>query len=169
MARLYRPYIPLAVRVQVAERQMRERGLWYRNQLSDWALWPNGVRLAAALKILFGDRKFALDHDPALMNRKQRRVTKLIRGKLRTITIYSPPANDPRYLIYRAASDHDIKTRVRGDGAQLSDLAIARKRKRKLRNLDAKKLKHGSRFIFTGVGRRPTYRWPSRPFPKRRF
>jgi hypothetical protein len=53
-------------------------------------------------------------------------------------------------LIYRTKEDHRLKTLVRGDGAQLSDAAIARKRKRKERKAT-----------------RPKYNWPSRPLQSR--
>ena len=64
---------------------------------------------------------------------------------------YYPDANDPEFLIYRTKAAHDIKTRVHGDGAQLSDLAIARKRKRQERKLA-----------------RPRHKWASRPWPTNR-
>jgi hypothetical protein len=130
MARLHRPYIPLPVRVQVAHRQLGERYPIPK----DWvplhyaSLKSYSARLDYLLRLLFESRPVALDHDPALVNR--RRYVR--RGK----TVYEPPANDPYYLRYRPAgpvgggSDHDIKTRVRGDGAELSDLAKARKAKR---------------------------------------
>jgi hypothetical protein len=41
---------------------------------------------------------------------------------------YIPAANDPRYLRYRLASDHQFKTFTRGDGAQLSDVACTKSR-----------------------------------------
>jgi len=62
---------------------------------------------------------------------------------------YHPDANDPQYLIYRSAANHDIKTRVRGDGAQFSDLALIRRQKKRDRPPKEK---------------RP---WPKRKFPKR--
>jgi len=116
----------LAVRVQVAERQARILRIAYSDSMFD----SDGARLAYLLRQLFNDKPFALDHNPALMNRKRRGTGKN--------TIYSPPANDPDHLIYRDAgpgSDHDIKTRVRGDGAQHSDLALARIAKRRAKKL----------------------------------
>lgn len=159
--KLHRPYIPIAVRVKVAERQL---GVDVDPSLP---ILPLGKRLRSALLLLFGDAKVALDHDPALVNRRQ--YQRRSRGKLRTF--YDPSANDPRHLIYREAgftgSDHDIKTRVRGDGAQLSDLAIVRKRKRKARKVHVTpirgRVKVGMRV--TGAGIRggkivSANRWP---------
>jgi hypothetical protein len=127
--RLHRPYIPLAVRVQVAERQLGLKSVSRRRgSLS--------VILKGCLVALFGGRAAQLDHDPALVNRR--------RFYSKHGMFYRPDANDPDYLVYREKHDHEIKTRVRGDGAQLSDLAQVRKRKRKLK-----------------VKRK--YKWPSRP------
>lgn len=155
MARLHRPYIPFAVRVIVAERQLGARFPVLLDAVGIEYPKVGKKRLDAILfylsNDLFGSRKFALDHDPALVNR--RRYVR--NGK----TFYDPPANDPAHLVYREAgpgSDHDIKTRVRGDGAQLSDLAKVRKRKRKERKAKAPKRKWPSRPL------RSASRWPIR-------
>lgn len=133
MSRLHRPHIPVAVRLQVALRQVKQQCEPVpRFGRSD------GEYLKALLWILFQDASCQLDHNPALTNRERDGVR------------YIPDANDPDYLIYRTKAAHDIKTRVRGDGAQLSDLAIARKRKRKERK----------------VGR-PKHVWPSRKLQSR--
>jgi len=135
MPRLHRPHIPLDVRLTVALRQLGSPFIPFvvadarRSGLLR-------VRLSQALRTLFGDEPFHLDHDPALENRPVNTRT----GK------YKPDANDPEFLIYRTKHDHKIKTLVRGDGAQLSDAAIARKRKRKERK-----------------AKRPKHKWPSRP------
>lgn len=121
--RLHRPYIPLSARVRVAERQIEQRG-FFPDIIGMEC--PQRERLDALLRFLFRDEPVQLDHDPALVNRKRRTMRD---GRI----VYTPDANDPLYLIYRTKAEHDIKTRVRGDGAQLSDLAIARKRKRKER------------------------------------
>ena len=136
MARLPRPYIPLLVRVQVALRQVAvECEPPPRFGRCD------GEYLSALLWILFGDGEHHLDHDPALVNRMWNEQA----------GYYYPDANDPEFLIYRTKAAHDIKTRVHGDGAQLSDLAIARKRKRQERKLA-----------------RPRCKWASRPWPTNR-
>jgi len=95
-------------------------------------------RLAAGLLELFSVDKVELHHRPALVNRPRY----VRNGKV----FYDPPANSAAHLVYLRCSEHDIETRVRGIGAQLSDLAIARKRKRKEKK-----------------ARRPKTRWPSRP------
>lgn len=129
----------------VAERQARELGLVApsRQGLTD------SRYLNVLLSFLFGGRKIELHHRPALVNRRRY----IRNGK----TLYDPPANSTEHLFYLLDDEHDIETRIRGQGAQLSDLAIARKRKRKARK-----------------AKRPKHKWPSRPmqskssFQKRR-
>jgi len=101
--------------------------------------------------------KYELHHDPALCNRRS--YKRMVKGKLRTF--YDPPANDPEHLVYLAEDDHDIRTRVRGVGAQRSDLGQRRYLKRVARNRASKT---------AAKVRRPKVKraWPSRPFPKRR-
>lgn len=139
MSRLPRPYIPIPVRVLVAERQLVEWG----TSVSHIGKLPGGFgrrRLAYILHKLFGDEKYHLDHDPALENR------------LRTADGgYIPDANHPRYLTYRTDVDHAIKTYVRGDGALRSDAGQRRYNKRVAKNRDPKRRKA---------------KIPSRPFPK---
>lgn len=129
---------------------------------------------------LFGDRANALDHDPALVNRMRRSSHKMVRGKMRKITIYSPDANDPKHLLYREAgpgSDHDIKTRVRGDGAQRSDLGQRRYNKRVARNRErcppgkasrfpkrAAQVKQGTGFRSSTDKSKLKRKWPKRSF-----
>jgi hypothetical protein len=118
--KLPRPYIPLDVRLKVFARQFGY-GVAIKHGINSphWRL----ADLQEALASVFGG-PVHLDHDPALVNRKFNART----GK------YTPDANDPDYLVYRSKTDHDIKTRVRGDGAQYSDLALRRKLKRIQRN-----------------------------------
>lgn len=156
--RLERPRIPIAVRVQVAERQMEKAtgcvctdalGIPLavsRPKVSD------RKRLDAALFHLsrFGTVKLELHHDPALCNRRS--YKRMVRGKLKTF--YDPPANDPEHLVYLAEDDHDIRTRVRGIGAQRSDLGQLRYNKRVARNRASKS---------AAKVRRPKRKWPSRP------
>jgi len=123
--KLLRPHIPIPVRIAVVQKQLlrfdvaapdREKGERQEVYLD---------RLLGLLSTLM-DALFEplqLDHDPALTNRK-----KIFRNGKHVG--YSPAANNPDYLIYRTKAEHDIKTRVRGDGAQYSDLALARKNKR---------------------------------------
>jgi hypothetical protein len=142
VARLYRPSIPLEVKCRVVLRQTGE--MWAGNVIEFYRkkrqlgklLGKVLAELAQLLACEVADLR--LDHDPALVNRKRY----VRNGKV----FYVPDANDADHLIYREKADHDIKTRVRGDGAQLSDLAIVRKRKRKERKAKA-----------------PRRKWPSRP------
>jgi hypothetical protein len=132
--RLDRPYIPLAIRVKVAERQADAKGYKFGS-----IGFSNKERLATLLTFLFGETVPELHHRPALINRD------VINGKggIR----YEPEANDPEYLVYLDPQAHDIETRVRGVGAQFSDLAQVRRRKAKIRK-----------------AKRPKYKWASRPF-----
>lgn len=163
MARLYRPHIPLSVRVQVAERQLdKTADFWMLYCITDFQ--SAGVRLNF---LLFGLSQqldcevsdLRLDHDPALCNRVQ------VRSGLGR-TRYIPDANDPEHLIYRTKADHDIKTRVRGDGAQHSDLALRRIAKRRARKAEGGKL--STRRLAKPGKRRDKKPWPKRPMPKGR-
>jgi hypothetical protein len=133
MARLFRPYVPIKVQLRVAEDQLLARGMPppQFDPLTQRKL-PAKQRLYLALRDLFDERKAQLDHDPALCNRR-----KIMRHG--SFIRYDPDANDPAYLIWRPADEHNIKTRVRGEHGQLSDLAIARKRKRSERKKAAPK------------------------------
>lgn len=121
--KLPRPHIPIHVRIKVAKRQLRLFGassalLERAGDRADIYL----DRLLSGLSMYMGClfEPLQLDHDPALCNRKYFPIS----GR------YKPAANDPRYLIYRTKEDHETKTRLRGEGAQLSDLALRRKFKR---------------------------------------
>lgn len=95
-----RPYIPLAVRVAVARRQLAAVStleIGGKNQ---------GLVLAATLAAL-GFERPQLDHDPALILRKFNPRTGL----------YTPRANDPNFLVYREKDDHLHKTTGRKPGA----------------------------------------------------
>jgi hypothetical protein len=150
MSRLPRPHIPLAVRVHVAERQCRERGISPLSPTEGVAAKPRRLsdRLSYNLRQLFGDRKAELHHRPALVNRRRRR-----NGD------YDPPANDPAHLVYLVDADHDVETRVRGQHGAHSDLGMARKNKRIAKNRDPKRRK-------AKIAQRK-HPWPKRQFPKR--
>lgn len=138
MPRLKRPYIPYTVREKVILRQLAEAGIkpdWLAEDL------PVKQRVDRYIRQLFGNVRPELHHGPSLLNRRWNAH----KGD------YEPAANDPGYLVYLAPDDHDIETRVRGLHGQYSDLALARKRKRKERK-----------------AKRPKRKWPSRPFPKQR-
>ncbi len=168
--RLYRPYIPLDIRVIVASRQLRERGapldrsILYGLGLQFAEDFPGdptlsfGRKLRSLLSALFGDAKVELHHRPALVNRPRNR-----RGNG-----YIPPANDPDHLIYLEEGAHDIETRVRGVGALRSDLSQARYLKKVSRNRETRP--KTSRFPkFSSRVKRTTKlkikpKWPKRSF-----
>jgi hypothetical protein len=90
-----------------------------------------------------------LDHDPPLALRPQER-----RGLGRK-TYYTPDANDPEHLFYRPhgaqhAASHDVKTRIRGEHGQFSDIAMIKRQRRRERPAKRKA------------------KIPSRPFQKRK-
>lgn len=102
-----RPYIPLSVRVEVAEEQVWKT---LRIRYAIQAFTP-GTTHRAYLGFLLrrlGFESAQLDHDPALILRKFNRRT----GK------YTPGANDPAHLIYREKADHQQKTTGRKPGAE---------------------------------------------------
>lgn len=111
------PMPPLAVRVQVAERQERECRFTNGGPL-DWSyvvviLTGNLTkRLAYLLNKLFGDLPRALDHDPALVLRAYNPRIKDVAAR------YTPHAHDPEALIYREKADHQQKTTGRKPGAE---------------------------------------------------
>jgi hypothetical protein len=173
MARLFRPHIPLKVRCQVAERQLRER-----DPEKHGYVVPGKKTAGNRLRILlpwlantFGENiKLELHHRPALLNREW----------VARRNDYDPPANSPDHLIYLPEDDHDIETRVRGVGAQRSDLSQARYLKKVARNRETRPkasgfpkrpphVKHSAPFVGSrSLKDPPKSRWPKRPFAKRR-
>lgn len=175
MARLPRPKIKLADDLRVILRQVGE--LWPERVIAEAR---NGRRLQVtrdaklselAALLLCDVTDLELDHDPALENREK--LVLLPSGKKASVTIpppgakvlrYYPDANDPEHLKYRPKrpeqdGSHYVKTHVRGDHGQLSDNALARKEKRRLkkaarkgrprrgkRNSPTRRLRSGSRW-----------------------
>jgi len=141
-----RPYIPLAIRVEVAERDV-DKWLWWPLYCS--AVEAGGMSMGRRLTILLGHmpKGAQLDHDPALILRKFSKRTGL----------YTPDANDPAYLIYRDPRDHLQKTIGRKSDAEKtvtgkgSDIWL----KSKFRRLE-------------NPSKKPRAKIPSRPFPKGR-
>jgi hypothetical protein len=131
--KLVRPYIPLSVRLKVAERQLIEK---YGDAAAVALLTETGSTCSRLYKVLAAllIETPQLDHDPALCNRH-----KLFFAD-GTFADYMPRANDPKYLIYRKASDHKTKTFVRGDGAQRSDVSQRRYLKRVAANRKSKRV-----------------------------
>jgi len=130
--KLPRPHIPYRIRVIVAARQCVEHG---------WTIYPEegdsySAQLKKLLKLLFGDQRWHLDHDPPLMSREQVTQQYYDAGTraLKYRNFYRPDANDPDHLIYRTVEDHRIKTFVRGDGATRSDISQQRYLKRVAKN-----------------------------------
>lgn len=158
MPRLYRPHIPLSVRISVAHRQIQKagrqtavfEGVTKRSQLDGLLRF-----LAHCLGCDVSDLR--LDHDPPLAARPQER-----RG-LGKKTYYIPEANDPDHLFYRPhgpefAGSHLIKTNVRGDNGQHPDRVLIKKAKRLERGPRPKRPSGFKK----SAAKRP---WPSRPFP----
>jgi len=141
-----RPYIPLAIRVEVAERDA-DKGLWWPLYRS--AVEAGGMSMGRRLTILLGHlpKGSQIDHDPALILRKFSEKTGL----------YTPDANDPAHLIYRAPREHLQKTIGRRADAEKtvttkgSDIWL----KSKFRRLE-------------NPSKRPRAKIASRPFPKGR-
>lgn len=133
MARLYRPHIPLSVRIKVVARQLGQRGLSELVQTTNKTTGTWGEELhillshfAAASGCTLKDLR--LDHDPALGVRRRAGEGKE--------TVYDPPANHPWFLNYRPhgtefEGSHDVKTRIRGDNGQYSDLMLIKRQKRR--------------------------------------
>lgn len=145
MARLFRPHIPLEPRCRVVLRQLGE--LWIDDVIAAHRTSLNRL-LAIKLRTLselmnctINDLR--LDHDPPLGARERRGEGKN--------TVYSPDANDPDHLFYREKSAHDVKTRIRGEHGQFSDLALIKRERRRQRKRS-----------------KPKKKWASRPWPKSR-
>jgi hypothetical protein len=161
--RLSRPYTPLAIRLQVAARQCRDHGMVPPDGGS------MGKRLQRTLAVLamvyLSSGKLELHHRPALCNRQ-------IFLRPDWEHYYVPAANDPEYLVYLPKGDHDVETRVRGVGAQRSDLGQRRYNKKVAKNRVKDKKRPGrwrkrklrSRAINPGWRRKRTRKgegWPS--------
>jgi len=166
--RRVRPYIPLDVRVQVAERQlmvMRGGGVthgWWDYYLycwrgQKWSLSRRLYHLLEKLSEMLGD-VLQLDHDPALILRQY----KVDRRKPEAAW-FTPNANDPDHLVYRPVRDHLEKTVGRRADAEKtvttkgSDVWL----KTKFRRLEQPRKKPR---VKIPARKRP---WPKRPFPKK--
>lgn len=155
MARLPRPHIPLRVRIEVAERQLRETAGHFPKAtgglIAALTLLRTGERLTALLDILkdrLGATALELHHDPALGARVK------ILGPAGEIAGYRPDANDPRFLVYLEEHAHLIRTNVRGEHGQHPDRVLIKKQRRRERP-------RPKRFAKA---------WPKgRPIPKRPF
>ena len=162
--KLIRPYIPLKIRLEVIARQALVDGQLKAVLYAVTAIKKDSERLAYLLQCKFGDERFHLDHHPCLALRYFDDET----GQ------YDPPANSVEHLIYRVAEDHEIKTRIRGDHGQFSDLALIRREKRRMakQNSEAKQAERSkaqpsnaergpAKQSEKAVGRKwPAARWP---------
>lgn len=157
MPRLYRPHIPTDVRCVVALRQ-----LGYDDETSKIMRATHDRAMGRLLDNLLGrladtmgcaKKDLRLDHQPALALRE-----KVIRDGHHVG--YSPDANDPEHLLYRPhgaqhEGSHDVKTRIRGDRGQYSDVVLIKRQRRRERAPRPKaKIPNVKRV------------WPKRPFPK---
>ena len=129
--KLKRPHIPIPVRLQVIARQLQDDRRLYDVLTVAVLTMSDAAKLDYLLKCKFGEDKYHLDHDPPLCLRYFDVAT----------GTYNPDANDPACLTYRTAAEHKIKTFVRGDGAQFSDMALRRREIRRRQE-------------------RPKHRWP---------
>lgn len=168
MTRLYRPPIPIQVKCRVVLRQIGELFIDDKMQAHrrGWGslLDVSLSRLAVLLKCEVIDLR--LDHDPALALRER-----CGEGKQ---TVYTPAANDPEFLAYRPhgaqhEGSHDVKTRIRGDHGQFSDITlIKRQRRREKKATEAKQRNKRQKFAACRKEIKGRWKWPKRSFPNRR-
>lgn len=166
MSRLYRPHIPYIVRCRVAVRQIGwgERSVDGQEKATEMLLRlhrpSNQPRfrgetgyerllnnIMPELREKLGadpGEKLHLDHDPPLAARGRKGEGKN--------TVYDPPANDPRFLVYRTERKHKAKTNLRGEHGQHPDRVLIKKerRRRKRTSVSAAKI------------RRPKMKWAKR-------
>lgn len=164
MARLYRPHIPLRVRVSVASRQLADLGRHDLVLCVEKSTEACGSRLEVLLAYLAGAigcprDQLRLDHHPPLAARAKSY------GMRGTKPTYIPDANDPDHLFYRPHGpefdgSHLIKTNVRGDHGQHPDRVLIKKMRRIERGPRPKR-QPGFKKKNPKV---PKRKWPSRPF-----
>ncbi len=124
--RLPRPYIPHRIRRIVAVRQCIDAFVPLDViQLIEGDKIPEAEKCRRLLSLIFPDQWVELDHVPSLAQRAFNMRTRR----------YTPDANEQAYLVWRPRSSHYIKTYIRGDGAQRSDVA----QRRYLKRIEAKR------------------------------
>jgi hypothetical protein len=138
-----RPYVPRAVRIAVLLRQCDDRGIAAPKRYQS----TDGEYIKEMQMLIFGNEVVHLDHNPSLVNRDFDEDTGL----------YSPDANDPKFLIYMSKEDHRIKTYVHGHHGAHSDLGLRRKNKQIAKNRDPHRRK-------SKIAQPKNFKWPSRPF-----
>lgn len=104
------PMPPLAVRVQVAERQVTAQFGAAVTKTIQQVTTTWGDQLHFLLKQL-GFAEPQLDHDPALILRQYNPAIAKVAAR------YTPHAHDPDALVYREKADHQQKTTGRKPGA----------------------------------------------------
>lgn len=95
---------------------------------------------AIAAKIGCEVQELRCDHDPALRPRPYNPRIKNVAAR------YTPNANDPAALVWRPQpaefeGSHHVKTNVRGERGQFSDVALIKRERRREREKKAKKRK----------------------------
>ena len=181
MKRVRPPMPPLAVRVQVAERQFfADKNIpeWANHNYNEMIECRRSLtlRLKFLLAFLFGRQavrvEFALDHDPALVLRPYNPRIKDVAAR------YTPHAHDPGALVYREKADHQQKTTGRRPGAERtvttkgSDIGLKSKFNRLEGRLKPKRKSIKSRGFAKGPKRARNStlcKTVRRPWPKRRI
>lgn len=173
MSKLYRPTIPVEVKCRVALRQLGEMfidDVIRSNRFTPRVTPPRSLAmllnntLAALAELLKCEvKELRLDHDPALGLRQQ--IAEGQNMRLR----YLPDANDPEFLCYRPhgaqhAGSHDVKTRIRGDHGQYSDITLIKRQRRRDRRACKEPAKKARGLSLT----KQKTKWPKRSFPKRK-
>lgn len=138
VARLFRPHVPVAVRQTVATRQLGDAIFvqrLHRNEGESASAHLARLLSALAGKLGCAIEDLRLDHDPPLAMRPQ------FRRGLGKKTYYEPDANDPKHLFYRPhgtqfEGSHDVKTRIRGDHGQYSDVVLIKRARRQERKVN---------------------------------
>lgn len=196
MAKLYRPHIPIEVKCRVVLRQLGE--MFPDEVLNERRRHHRGFgpflkqkrqELADLLGCEVSDLR--LDHDPPLGARVKHDYHK---GDdmigMTYFSVYEPDANDPEYLRYRPhgaqfAGSHDVKTRIRGDHGQFSDITLIKRQRRrergpkpkrpfasvsglKVRSQKRKPSKTSAKKARRLALTKPKTNWPKRRFPNRR-
>jgi hypothetical protein len=113
-----RPHIPWSVRYLVIGRQVVAAKL---DPVTDLICLSAKKAAEINIRILFGNEKVHLDHDPPLRVRSFNERT----GE------YDPPANSADHLTYRTVTDHRRKTNDRGEGAQFPDRVLINRARRR--------------------------------------
>lgn len=143
MARLPRPHVSDSLKIQVLERQLAPD--IPRISTEKKAQHVQVLKTALAKRLKCDVEKLRLDHLWALTNREKlielpdgSHVRRVVVPPGSKVLAYFPDANDPDWLGYRTHEDHDRKTRLSGDGAQLSDMAQQRKERNRERRASKK-------------------------------